>query len=50
MISTHALIFKDSVQFSKLGLVIVDKQHRFGIGVTINLTQQTEGRQDSINR
>lgn len=29
-IGTHAL-FQDSVQFSNLGLVIVDEQHRFGV-------------------
>ena len=27
---THAL-FQDSVSFEKLGLVIIDEQHRFGV-------------------
>ncbi|ALH94484.1 ATP-dependent DNA helicase RecG [Acinetobacter equi] len=30
VIGTHAL-FQDNVEFSKLGLVIIDEQHRFGV-------------------
>ncbi|UQY80167.1 ATP-dependent DNA helicase RecG [Candidatus Hepatincola sp. Av] len=30
VIGTHAL-FQDSIQFSKLGLIIIDEQHRFGV-------------------
>ncbi len=31
VIGTHALLY-DSVQFSRLGLIITDEQHRFGVG------------------
>ncbi len=39
LIGTHAVIQKD-VEFSNLGLVITDEQHRFGVGQRIRLTEK----------
>lgn len=39
VIGTHALI-QDSVQFANLGLVLVDEQHRFGVGQRLNLANK----------
>jgi len=36
VVGTHALI-QDSVQFARLGIVIVDEQHRFGVGQRLTL-------------
>jgi ATP-dependent DNA helicase RecG len=42
LIGTHALI-EDGVKFSKLGLVIIDEQHRFGVAQRYKLwTKNTE--------
>ncbi len=45
VIGTHALI-QDGVQFAKLGLVIVDEQHRFGVGQ--RLTLRNKGDVDAV--
>ena len=39
VVGTHALI-QDAVQFQKLGLVITDEQHRFGVGQRSALTEK----------
>ncbi len=40
-IGTHAL-FQESVQFSKLGLAIIDEQHRFGVQQRLALRKKGE--------
>ena len=47
VIGTHALIQKD-VRFGKLALVIVDEQHRFGVGQRAFLQQQTTEISDGV--
>ncbi len=39
IIGTHAL-FQESVQFSQLGLIIIDEQHRFGVEQRLLLQQK----------
>ena len=39
VVGTHAL-FEDTVDFSKLGLVIIDEQHRFGVAQRLALRQK----------
>ena len=41
LVGTHALI-QDKVNFSKLGLVVIDEQHRFGVGQRARLQQKGE--------
>lgn len=39
VVGTHAL-FQDDVQFNRLALVVVDEQHRFGVGQRMKLTSK----------
>lgn len=41
LIGTHALI-QDKVNFGRLGLVVIDEQHRFGVGQRARLQQKGE--------
>ena len=39
VVGTHAL-FQDDVRFARLGLVIVDEQHRFGVHQRLALREK----------
>ncbi len=45
VIGTHAVI-QDAVQFAKLGLAIVDEQHRFGVAQRLALRAKLGGQQE----
>jgi len=51
VVGTHALI-QDSVDFARLGLVIIDEQHRFGVAQRLELRKKGErggdGKQVSV--
>ena len=42
LVGTHAVI-EDTVQFARLGMVVVDEQHRFGVAQRAKLWSKTEG-------
>ena len=44
VVGTHAL-FQDDVQFQRLGLIIVDEQHRFGVHQRLSLADKGAGEQ-----
>lgn len=44
VVGTHALI-QESVSFARLGLVVVDEQHRFGVGQRLALRNKASGFQ-----
>lgn len=43
VVGTHAVI-QDDVQFAKLGLAIIDEQHRFGVAQRLALRQKLEAQ------
>lgn len=47
VIGTHAL-FQDSVKFKKLGLAIIDEQHKFGVDQRLRLVAKGEGTHSLI--
>src|SRR5215468_7935080 len=51
IIGTHALL-EETVEFSKLGLVIVDEQHRFGVMQRLKLMRKTyeDGKGDGARQ
>lgn len=49
VIGTQALI-QDTVEFANLGLVILDEQHRFGVGQRLDLSRKGDTSQDGIIR
>lgn len=48
VVGTQALI-QDKVNFSNLGLVILDEQHRFGVGQRLDLSRKGEESEGSLD-
>jgi len=47
VIGTHALL-EDKVQYAKLGLVIIDEQHRFGVMQRMRLMKKNDAAQPDV--
>jgi ATP-dependent DNA helicase RecG len=47
IVGTHALI-QEAVQFARLGLAIVDEQHRFGVAQRLALRETRHGAGDAV--
>lgn len=48
IVGTHAII-QDKVEFARLGLVIIDEQHRFGVAQRLALRAKAQGEADQAN-
>ncbi len=47
VVGTHALI-QEGVRFARLGLAVVDEQHRFGVHQRVQLREKAEGPQPDL--
>jgi len=47
VVGTHALI-QEGVRFARLGLAVVDEQHRFGVHQRVSLREKAEGPQPDL--
>ncbi|WKZ82561.1 MAG: ATP-dependent DNA helicase RecG [Acidimicrobiia bacterium] len=47
VVGTHALI-QEGVRFARLGLAVVDEQHRFGVHQRVELRERSEGPQPDM--
>ena len=48
MIGTHAII-QEAVEFARLGFVIVDEQHRFGVAQRLALRAKAHNAADGVH-
>ena len=48
VIGTHALL-EDSVEFARLGVIVVDEQHRFGVEQRLPLSERPTRRADALH-